>query len=524
MSNINEEINEMAENMEKSTTSDKERLIDTIMELGPEGLKKAIPALSDENKELLKSVIEEMTKAKSLSMDDEYAPEKTKTKIPDIKQESQTGSDDEDEDLVKEKAKEHKHQGDNQPEGFEGEVIKAEKLEGGDADNKADSKYDANQLEMGIKHEMEHTDDKAVAKEIAKDHLEENAKYYTDLKKIEKAKYIRKIGTGPNAKYIYKENHPEKGTQYHISENAPAKGSEQLQPGGKADPKTGKYTTFTDKNTGTKTKMNADQYANKKMLQADESKITLKPNKDYSTKEYHKDSESNISAMKQRSSEDKFLSQMSEKIKNKEKEAVKKSQENKEFEMNFEEMLKSLDEESVYKVMCKACDKGIKKDKMYEKLSKYGMEKSAIDKIYKRVEKDHVKKSDKIDSEEVVKKSIQYQPKNLLKANTLGRNCHYEVNELIECQEKTKEDVKKSEDKFGYAEEKLEKSEKDESKKLDINEIIEKGFDYSREEIQQIEGLRDHKTNGKLVKSFDDEDLLASLNMSKEDAEKLLKD
>jgi hypothetical protein len=39
------------------------------------------------------------------------------------------------------------------------------------------------QLRLGIKTEMEHTDSKKQAKEIAMDHLAENPKYYTKLKK-----------------------------------------------------------------------------------------------------------------------------------------------------------------------------------------------------------------------------------------------------------------------------------------------------------------------------------------------------
>jgi hypothetical protein len=42
---------------------------------------------------------------------------------------------------------------------------------------------DPKQLEMGIKVEMEHTDDKKVAKTIALDHLAEDPKYYTKLAK-----------------------------------------------------------------------------------------------------------------------------------------------------------------------------------------------------------------------------------------------------------------------------------------------------------------------------------------------------
>jgi len=49
-----------------------------------------------------------------------------------------------------------------------------------------DSKFDQNELRMGIKVEMEHTDNKAIAKEVAKDHLVECKSYYTRLAKMEK--------------------------------------------------------------------------------------------------------------------------------------------------------------------------------------------------------------------------------------------------------------------------------------------------------------------------------------------------
>jgi len=48
-----------------------------------------------------------------------------------------------------------------------------------------DEQFDAEQLNMGIEIEKEHTDDPALAKEIAKDHLAEIPDYYTRLKKME---------------------------------------------------------------------------------------------------------------------------------------------------------------------------------------------------------------------------------------------------------------------------------------------------------------------------------------------------
>ncbi len=79
----------------------------------------------------------------------------------------------------------------------------SEELKGGLSDNKSlvqiAKKHDAKgyyhiqdmvkslkkQLEMGMKVEMEHTDSKEKAKEIAMDHLWEDPSYYTKLKKIE---------------------------------------------------------------------------------------------------------------------------------------------------------------------------------------------------------------------------------------------------------------------------------------------------------------------------------------------------
>jgi hypothetical protein len=74
-------------------------------------------------------------------------------------------------------------------------MINKEKYKGGLSDNKTiqdvakKHKVDVDslkiQLNKGIKVEMEHTNDKKIASEIALDHLYEDPKYYTKLKKIE---------------------------------------------------------------------------------------------------------------------------------------------------------------------------------------------------------------------------------------------------------------------------------------------------------------------------------------------------
>jgi len=48
-----------------------------------------------------------------------------------------------------------------------------------------DAAFDAKQLRMGVKVEMEHTNDPAISKQIAKAHLVEFPDYYTRLKLME---------------------------------------------------------------------------------------------------------------------------------------------------------------------------------------------------------------------------------------------------------------------------------------------------------------------------------------------------
>lgn len=59
-------------------------------------------------------------------------------------------------------------------------------LIGGKGDNQPDSKFDIKKLKVGIKEESEHTNNKSIAKEIAKDHLIDDSNYYQKIKKIEK--------------------------------------------------------------------------------------------------------------------------------------------------------------------------------------------------------------------------------------------------------------------------------------------------------------------------------------------------
>lgn len=63
-----------------------------------------------------------------------------------------------------------------------------DKLSGGRADEKKPSDFNVKALAEGAAHEMEHTDDKTLAQEIAMDHLEEDPDYYKKLRSIEKSR------------------------------------------------------------------------------------------------------------------------------------------------------------------------------------------------------------------------------------------------------------------------------------------------------------------------------------------------
>lgn len=66
---------------------------------------------------------------------------------------------------------------------YEGSGIDENSLSGGLGDNTSPGSVDRRQLELGIKTEMEHTNNPKVAEEIALDHLTEDPQYYSKLNK-----------------------------------------------------------------------------------------------------------------------------------------------------------------------------------------------------------------------------------------------------------------------------------------------------------------------------------------------------
>lgn len=126
---IAKEIDEMGKNLEKATMTPKESLIKTIQGLGKEGIKARLPLLSQEDRTLLKSTLEEMAKSKSVEFDEEAKSAKViQGNIMDTVIQEEIANDDADEKLVKPAANKQNHQG-NSVEGWEGQVIKAKEME-----------------------------------------------------------------------------------------------------------------------------------------------------------------------------------------------------------------------------------------------------------------------------------------------------------------------------------------------------------------------------------------------------------
>ena len=65
-------------------------------------------------------------------------------------------------------------------------------LIGGYGDNKPDEMFNESELMRGTKHEMEHTSNRNIAKEIAKDHLSEDPQYYKKLERMEQGFMAKK--------------------------------------------------------------------------------------------------------------------------------------------------------------------------------------------------------------------------------------------------------------------------------------------------------------------------------------------
>ncbi|MBE3101959.1 MAG: zinc ribbon domain-containing protein, partial [Firmicutes bacterium] len=77
------------------------------------------------------------------------------------------------------------HGVDIEPDSGTSEAKRKDHIPGGQGDKKVASDFNAEQVKIGTKIEMEHTDDPIIAGEIVLDHLKEDPEYYTKLVRME---------------------------------------------------------------------------------------------------------------------------------------------------------------------------------------------------------------------------------------------------------------------------------------------------------------------------------------------------
>lgn len=134
-------------------------ILDTIKTVGPEGLKKSLPTLTERQLALVKAVLE---KATSIQAEAVKQPEPLHDLASKELKKPEGGADEEDEKLVKEEMAEHPHQGDDSE--FEGQVIKSE----ANPDEKADADLAEKVEALVDKHEEENKDAEKKEDDMAK--------------------------------------------------------------------------------------------------------------------------------------------------------------------------------------------------------------------------------------------------------------------------------------------------------------------------------------------------------------------
>lgn len=465
MSDINKEIDEMSETMEKSTKDPKDLLKSTIIKLGPEGIKKALPTLSDEQRFMLTEVLQDMKKSMEFS-DKEIAAERKRESIVDTKFDVDKADDDADEKLVKPEAAQHNHQGDVTPEGREGQVIKSlsEDLECEES------------LVKGLFPEpVKEVSTKEMTKDDAYWRLKSCIRQLKDMK--ESIWEIRSTVEDeiPEAKKVLEAKYNSilaEARKLVKQYSSLKKSKEEL-----IEMKDSIIKSFQEQNIEFTDEMVKSEIRKACMRKANDDKKEKKDNKKIA------DAIDNIAE-----------NEAKEEVKDHEKKMHKKK-------------MKKGDE---------LTDKDAKKpeDDQVGDGSK-GAEGSsrANNEMPDNLKNDAETKADDV-AVPTIKKSVAWgDPQAKLRANTLGRNHHFSVNGYYDdAIKKSKEEPK--------TEETLNKSET-ENKKDDINDLIEKGMDMDSAAYQTEQIMKSHQVNGN-QSSFNDVDLAEAFNMTEEELKEIL--
>jgi hypothetical protein len=467
MDEISKEIEAMAEKLSKSVEDPKETLFKTIAALGKEGIKARMGSLSADEKTLLKAALEEMTlkKAKSVELDKEArGAHVIQGNIMDTVIQEEIGSDDADEKLVKPEAAKHSHQG-NSVEGWEGQVVKS-----------ACAKCGAGMqgLEKCGKCGGSMKKGESVPKKSMKQEEQEDAEAASKV-----GIYAEKKGKA------MKKSTVELVEQMNKSEDILVKAIERMHEKGmrKKMIKKNLESVGVDnekvKNAMGKMKM-------KKAMAKEEAakKIMAMEEKEHGTKDPKKLVEAE-----------------------KKEDAAKKM---KKSEEDAKHILKEEDQSNDTAQMTEESkDLGVHID-------------TAKDNKRAQAEVNNMKV-------EGMKKGFDWTPENaLLKANTNGRNFHFNVGDFVETMLKADEEAKKMKKEGKEPKEEGEEKEPKEmkmKKSEDINDLIEKSLDttWFAEDMKKSLAAQDGQRSASLVKSFNEvEDMATLLGISPEEAKKIL--
>lgn len=538
---IDKEIEDLATKMNKSAKSPKELLAETILELGPEGLKKAYSKMKPEEQKLLEEVLEEMKKAANTPKPTEDAekltPKETETKNSKLRTVEQTGSDDQDEKLMETKNAEHNPQGGPKDSPLEGQVIKGR--EPGSEHKTASGAVIIGHTSTG-KPMYANAEHPAHVEHSHEDHKEHAGKHE---------------GLAQDVRMNMKPGTPEHGEIYGQARFHEKQAAKHRKMAGDKEDK------LMEKNYGSGMMKAYDNFMSKAKQETKElrkkqgvpegvdpakwergvKEVKNKPGIDNPYAVINAAMAKGADVKKELTPEEKAAKQELKKSKKIAKSLKKIVSMAKSLKMTKEQVVKSIkDSNNNLKVV---------KAEMKLRLAKG----EGMDSFKPNPEVDQVKPSaqdkkhagdfePKIPTEEgelkieapktadeatkelpKVAKSVNWNMKNSIGANTLGRNVHYQVGEEIIKAEKERDETVKNGTYIGEKKpsEDLKKSE---GKKLDINDVIEKGLDFGSAEVIRREGIKSYKKDEtiKLQKSFADEDIRLALGMDEKTYKELM--
>lgn len=518
---LNKEIEEMAEVMEKSSQEPKERLFALIKSLGPQGLKSKLDELSDEEKKVLKAALEEMTLKKAVEFDKEARGAKMiQGKVVDTIIQEDIASDDADEKLVKPEAAKMNHQG-TPTDGWEGQVIKGQ---------------ETLEKKQGVPKGVDPVKQESCVKDLKHKKGIDNPYAVCNVS-------MKKGGVGSG----------KKGHTTLFSGRIPGAASHSLTV--THDPKAGNYHAWHQDSTGRSKyhKITPNEDGNEYRTAPHETAHANIENIIHQHKQGMKKSEVVEQLEKSEEALDQFVSKMMEKAEEaivlekcagmgmdmkKVQGAVDKYKKKKKQEVEKAMNKDSEKDKAKNKLMAmEEKEHGIKNPKKLVDAEKkeHKMEKAKMNKEEDQLGdapemegktmgkkeaapdiEDNAKASKKAqkDVKNTKVKKCEWEDQNhLLKANIQGRNFHFEVGEYLEKSQTQKETEGET----------LKKSE---GEKEDLNDLIAKSMDRNWDQVRDERALEEtekKQKTGTLVKSFNETtDLTTILGLTEEEAKQIL--